>query len=128
MINLIDLLPNATGSAAIHGCWGEWPAFAADELLHVKPGGTAAEQTLIATIFLITHEHDEFNDCKPSNVVVEFQRVLYWEYGGLAELNGIPKADLLHSPPPGTTAISVDGEFFIICHAVRVLSCKYAPR
>jgi len=127
MTNLIELLPNIEGISHVEQCWGDVPPYRWGDLLHIRQSGASAEQRAVLTVIFWTDGPENINECKPSRLVIEFSGVVYWEYGCLAQENGIRLSELLASPPAGTFALHVQHEFYTVCRKVRVLSCIREP-
>jgi hypothetical protein len=122
--DIIDLIPELQGTDCIRKCWGDVPPYRWSHLLHLSQSGPCAEQKVMLTALFWTHGPEDINECKPSRILIEFCGVVYWESGsGLAEENGIPLGDMVVSPPPGTTVIHLNHDFYAVYHKARVVSC-----
>jgi len=129
MTPLHTYLPNVDGSDLIQKCWGEVPNFDGPrDVLHVCQtlSSSQSHEILLTGIFMTT-EFEDANKCKPSQMLIRFSDVVFWEYDyGCAQRNGVELAAVLIAPPTGYLSFDADG-FHIVCRKVTILSCQQRP-
>jgi hypothetical protein len=130
MTPIHKLLADAGGADLIRKVWGEVPRFDGYcNIIHLQQDVSGAEEpAIMLTCLFITNESDDGNACKPSEMLIRFSEVAYWECDyDSAEENGIGLSTILGSPPSGFISVDVQGSFYIVCRKVTVLSCKHRP-
>jgi hypothetical protein len=126
---LYQLLPEAEGADLIRKCWGDVPCFDGYcDIIHLRQDDSSGgERGIRLTCFFITNESDDWNACKPTQMVIRFSGVTHWEADHFAEANGIRLADVLRAPPEGFFSVSVEASYFIVCRKITILSCVHEP-
>jgi hypothetical protein len=130
MESLSKILPQIEGSHVIQQCWGEIPSFELCEVLHLTHvcRGLGISDIGITALFVTNDPDKDYNESKPSKMVLEITGVTHFEYdNGVPERNGIKLSDVFSRPPQNGMRIVAFGGFRVVCQSIRLLSCIHDP-